>query len=111
MDLFLSSAVGEVPVQLLQLEEREEQEFGGGPNQKAQQDKSPHSLQQWKCKVVTRPESICERFSSTWTDPGVALAQWSLAQGGAIAAAVNYMVHIPISAVPVMRGFISTIPG
>lgn len=81
MDLFLSSAVREIILQLLQLEEREEKEFGGGPDQKAQQDKNPHNLQQWKCEVITRPESICGRFCSTFPDSGVALHSGSQLTG------------------------------
>lgn len=41
MDFFLSSAVGEIILQLLQLEEREEQEFGGGPDEKAHKTTVP----------------------------------------------------------------------
>lgn len=108
MDLFLSSAVREVPVQLLQLEEREEQELWWSRSESPA--RIPHSLQQWKCGVITRPEFVCEGFSSTLTDPGVALAQWSPAHGSAITAAISYTAHIPTSAVPVGRGFILTIP-
>ena len=48
---------------------------------------------------------------STLTDPDVALAQWGLAHGGAIAAVMNYAVHIIPSAVSAARVFISTIAG
>ena len=58
-----SSAVGEVPVQSLQLEKRGKLSSGGGSDQQAQRDESaPIATGDGAVPVTARAKTCCERF-------------------------------------------------